>query len=278
MLLTTNDKKPVNRWLFLLTAVFSLLSCSTNNTPSEPTTAVRIITLAPHLAELAASAGALDNLVGVVAYSDFPAEVKHIQIIGDAFNLDYEAIVALNPDYLIAWKGGTPIATINKLKSLKLNLIETEITELSDIPATIELIAELTNTKDIATNNIKRFNQKLNQLKKPSQTFKTLFIQSYSKPLYTVSGKHWISEAAAICGYQNIFNDLSQISTTVSLESVIAKNPQAILNIANQIDQQWQSWPLLDAVKNKQIFTISPDYFARPSMRILNGIAQLCDS
>ena len=278
MLLTTNDKKPVKRWLFLLTAIFSLLSCSNNNTPNKPSTAVRIITLAPHLAELAASAGALDNLVGVVAYSDFPAEVKHIQVIGDAFNLDYETIVALNPDYLIAWKGGTPIATIDKLKSLKLNLIETEIKQLSDIPATIKLIAELTNTKDSATKSINLFNEKLSQLKNHSHTTKTLFIQSYSKPLYTVSGKHWISEAAAICGYQNIFNDLSQASTTVSLEAVITKNPQTILNIANETDEQWQNWPLLDAVKNKQILTISPDYFARPSMRILKGISQLCDS
>ena len=263
---------------FLLIVFTGLLSCNANNTPSDQLNKnVRIISLAPHLTELVASAGALDNLVGVVAYSDFPKEVKHIQVIGDAFNLDYETIIALNPDYLIVWKGGTPIATIDKLKSLKFNLIETEIKNLSDIPATVKLIAELTNTKDIATKNIDSFNQKLSQLKKQSHTIKTLFIQNYSKPLYTVSGKHWISEATTICGYQNIFNDLSQISTTVSLEAVITKNPQTILNIANQTDKQWQNWPLLDAVKNKRIFTISPDFFARPSMRILQGISQLCD-
>lgn len=269
-------KKPVFYWLFLYTVFLSGCNIESQPIPNS-TNKVRLITLAPHLAELVYSAGAEDSLIGVVAYSDFPEIVKSIDLVGDAFKLDYEKIITLQPDYILTWKGGTPIAVIEKLKSLKLNVIETEITRLIDIPKTIEQIAELTQTRLQASKSISTFNQALNEIKQLPHQDKSVFIETYHSPLYTVSGEHWMSQAALLCGYNNIFNDLSSISAPVTLEAVITKNPQAILNIAPQKDKQWQSWKELEAVKTQQVITIHPDYFSRPSMRILEGIKQLCE-
>ncbi len=269
-------KKPVLYWLFLLSIVVTLISCGSQSTNEVTHKKIRLITLSPHLAELVVSAGALKNLVGVVSYSDFPTEVTTIQQVGDAFKLDFETIVSLQPDYILTWKGGTPLAMLEKLKSLNLTIIETEITNLSDIPKTISQIAELTQTQKQAQKSTAAFKQKLAAIKKQKHTPKTAFIETYHQPLYTVSGKHWMSQAASLCGYSNIFNDLSQLSTTVTLESIILKNPQTIINIAKQEDNQWQKWQNLDAVKNNNIILIDPDYFSRPSMRLLQGIEELC--
>lgn len=64
--------------------------------------AKRIITLAPNLAELIFAAGAGDHLVAVVEYSNFPAQVAEIPRIGDAFRIDLERIIELEPDLVIA--------------------------------------------------------------------------------------------------------------------------------------------------------------------------------
>lgn len=272
-------KKPVLCWLFLF--ILTLVACDSNDSKTlgkQDSKPIRLITLSPHLAELVASAGALKNLVGVVSYSDFPKAVEHITHVGDAFKLDYEQIIALQPDYILTWKGGTPIAILEKLRSLNFTIIETEINALSDIPKTIDQIAQLSNTANTAKANINQFNQTLLQLQQKPHKTQSTFIETYHKPLYTVSGKHWISQAVAICGYQNIFQDLSQLSVPVTLESVISKNPQSIINIAKQKDPQWQNWQNLAAVKNQKIITIDPDFLSRPSMRILLGIEQLCDS
>lgn len=269
--------KPVLNWLFSLITILLLSACGSEQSATQ-NDKVKIITLSPHLAELVDSAGAMENLVGVVAYSDFPEEVKSIDLVGDAFKLDYEKIIALQPDYILTWKGGTPIAVVEKLQSLNLEIIETEINHLSDIPKTIAQIAEFTHTNKQANKAIETFNQSLNKIKQHTHQRKTAFIETYHQPLYTVSGKHWMSEGVALCGYDNIFHDLAQISVPVTLESVITKNPQAIINIAQQEDLQWQDWKELEAVKNDQIITIHPDYFSRPSMRILEGIKQLCSS
>lgn len=275
-MLTLSSKKPVLHWLFLLALIITLVGCGNQTTDEVVIDKVKLITLSPHLAELVVSAGALDNLVGVVSYSDFPAEITTIQKIGDAFKLDFETILMLKPDYILTWKGGTPLAILEKLKNLNFTIVETQINTLSDIPKTITQIAELTHTQEQAQTAVTEFEQKLNKIKRQKHKQLTAFIETYHQPLYTISGSHWMSQATKLCGYENIFNDLSQQSATVTLESVILKNPQTIITIAKQEDAQWQKWQNLDAVKNNNIILIDPDYFSRPSMRLLQGIEQLC--
>jgi iron complex transport system substrate-binding protein len=271
-----NKPKPTY-WLLMFLSI-NLISCDFEKPISNSHSSIRLVTLSPHLAELVYSAGAIDYLTGVVSFSDFPNQIKSIEQIGDAFKIDYEKILILNPTHILTWKDGTPVSVINKLKALNFNIIETEINKLADIPKTIKMISEITNTQDYAEKNISLFNKTIKNLKQSKYTNNSLFIETYHQPIYTVSGNHWMSEAVEICGYENVFNDLSQLSAPVTLEAVITKNPQTILTIADQEDLQWLAWKKLDAVINKQIITIHPDYFSRPSMRLLNGITQLCSS
>jgi len=271
-----NKPKPTY-WLLMFLSI-NLISCDFEKPISNSHSSIRLVTLSPHLAELVYSAGAIDYLTGVVSFSDFPNQIKSIEQIGDAFKIDYEKILILNPTHILTWKDGTPVSVINKLKALNFNIIETEINKLADIPKTIKIISEITNTQDYAEKNISLFNKTIKNLKQSKYTNNSLFIETYHQPIYTVSGNHWMSEAVEICGYENVFNDLSQLSAPVTLEAVITKNPQTILTIADKEDLQWLAWKKLDAVINKQIITIHPDYFSRPSMRLLNGITQLCSS
>ena len=78
--------------------LFCIAGCSTEADP--PASAVhhaRIATLAPHLTELVFAAGAGDKLVGVSAYSDYPAEALELPLIGDAFAVDHEQLALLKP-------------------------------------------------------------------------------------------------------------------------------------------------------------------------------------
>lgn len=273
---TDRNLKLFIKILIVFVNIIIISSCDLQKNADKNENKIRLITLSPHLAELVVSAGAIDNLVGVVSYSDFPQEVKSIQNIGDAFKVDFETILALKPDYVLSWNGGTPMAIIDKLKSLNINVLETNINALYDIPKTIKQIAEITNTFDVAELNIKLFNDTIDELKSQTIEKQSLFIETFHQPIYTVSGSHWISEAAGLCGFENIFSELNQESVSVNIEAIISKNPQAILNISKQADLQWQKWQSVSAVKNDKVYTIDPDFFSRPSMRLLKGIKQLC--
>jgi len=274
--LKNKKSKPVFYRLSLLLFISFMVSCSETSDVIDAQSNIRIIALAPHLAELAESAGALDSLVGVVSYTQLESK-KIIESVGDAFKVDYEKIISLKPDYVLVWKDGNPASVIHKLKSLGLNVLEIEIQKLADIPRTIEQIAKIAGTESIAQENIKHFHLVINKHKNQFKPQRKIFIETYHQPLYTISGMHWLSEAVSVCGYENIFKNLSQLSAPISLEAVITKKPDVILNIALQPDPQWQKWKDINAVKNNRILTISPDLMSHPNMKLLEGIEKLCE-
>ena len=71
---------------------------------TEP--ARRIVTLAPFLTELAFAAGAGDLVVGVTAFSDYPEAARSLPQLGDAYGLDLERLLDLQPDLVLAWSSG----------------------------------------------------------------------------------------------------------------------------------------------------------------------------
>jgi len=88
--------------------------------------AERIISLAPNLTELLFVAGAGDRIVGTVRYSDYPEAAKSIPRIGDSHHIDLEAVIALRPDLIVAWKSGTGVAALEKLLQLNVPLYLSE--------------------------------------------------------------------------------------------------------------------------------------------------------
>ncbi|HPQ87886.1 MAG TPA: ABC transporter substrate-binding protein [Gammaproteobacteria bacterium] len=275
-MLKNKKSKPVLYRLSLLLFISFMASCSETSDVIDTRSNVRMIALAPHLAELAESAGALDSLVGIVSYTQLESE-KIIEGVGDAFKVDYEKIISLKPDYVFVWKDGNPASVIHKLKSLGLNVLEIEIQKLADIPRTIEQIAKIAGTESIAQQNINLFHSVINKHKNQFKPQRNIFIETYHQPLYTVSGTHWLSEAAMICGYENTFSEMQPLSAPINIESVIDKNPDVILNIALKKDNQWQKWKDINAVKNNRILTISPNLMSHPNMRLLEGIEKLCE-
>ena len=70
-------------FIFLL---FVMVSCTSENSKKEESiienNSIRVITLSPHLAEMLFNLGALNTLVGVSAYTDFPEELENLPNIG----------------------------------------------------------------------------------------------------------------------------------------------------------------------------------------------------
>ena len=94
--------------------------------PGHRRPAERIVALSPHLTELAFAAGAGPKLVGVVEFSDHPAEARALPRIGDAFRLDLEALAAASPDLVLGWPSGNSPAALDRLRRLGYRVVELE--------------------------------------------------------------------------------------------------------------------------------------------------------
>lgn len=213
-------------------------------------------------------------MIGVSAYSNYPAEVNKLPKIGDAFRLDYELIKTLNPDIVFYWKDGTANQVIQQLNNMGFNLYEISINKLSDIPHAINQIAQELGTKP--TTSSEAFNQQLNQMKKPTGS-KTALIQLSAKPIYTVNGKHWMSEAISVCGLKNVFAQLEPLSAAVTLESVVLKKPEIIITTGVIQHNPLSTWQSIPAIKSRKVIALNPDTFSRPTLRLLDAIKVLCE-
>lgn len=287
------DFARLTRCVLLLTS--SMLSSVGCNDAGDPATesaenrpARRIITLAPHLAELVYTAGAGHRLVGVVEYSDFPPESRRLPRVGDAFRLDYEAIASLEPDLILGWQSGTPGAVLKRLDELGYRVVTLEPGRLRAIADHVRIIGELAGTAQAAAAAADAFERSLDALSERYRNSSALkvFYQISWQPLFTINKNHVIGEAIEICGGSNVFANVGDLSPAVSVESVLDRSPDVIIASLFDTDQQtaetelanWLAWKNIPAVRDGNLFLLDADNMVRPSTRILSGIRALCET
>lgn len=243
----------------------------------------RIVSLAPNLTEIAYAAGAGAALVGTVAYSDYPAAALELPRVGDGWRIDFERVVALRPDVVLAWSPGTPHATIERLRTLGLRVEEVPTFRLADVPAAVRRVGDLAGTRAVAEPVAAGFEAEVRRLRERYSGARTLtvFVQIDDEPLFTVNGRHVISEIVELCGGRNVFADLAQIAPQVDVEAVLARDPQVILSAdetAADPRAPWLRWRQLAAVRNDAIYALPADTVARASPRLVAGVQAVCEA
>lgn len=246
--------------------------------------AKRIISLAPHVTELVFAAGAGDRLVAVSDYSDFPEAAKQIPSIGSIFALDLERLLALKPDLIIIWGTGNAKQLAARLRDNKLLVFESEAHDYEDIASSIERIAVLAGTEQVGKTKAQEFRQRLQRLReqyslKHQEKPVTVFHQMIKSPLMTVNQDHFISKMMQLCGGQNVFAHLKEISATITTEALLLANPDMIFSGGKEntkLPTEWSQFPRLNAVKNKAIYSINGDWLHRSGPRVLDATEQLC--
>jgi ABC-type hemin transport system substrate-binding protein len=201
---------------------------------ATPSAVPRIVSLAPHVTELVYAAGAGSALVGASEFSDYPAAALNLPRVGDAFRLDYERIVSLRPDFVVAWESGTPAASTARLQALGVRVVVLSVQTLEDISTALVELGRLAGTSAVADLAADKLRQGFAELRQQysGRPAVRVFVQLDDAPLFTVTGRHLISEMVGLCGGRNVFAALPGLAPAVDLEAVIAADPELILYAA----------------------------------------------
>jgi len=259
-----------------------LLPQADGSTLVLPHAADDIVTLSPHLAELVFAAGAGSHLVATVEYSDYPEEVSTIPRVGDAFRIDVERVVSLQPGLVIAWDSGNPRQATEQIRSLGIPVWSLEIREPEAIATTLIQIGEASGRGETAQAAASRFSLRLQSLSMQyaSRPILRYFYQVAERPLFTINNDHLIARGLRLCGGANIFAEEPGLAFQVSHESVIAANPDVLfapnLEAADNPLQTWQEWPGMKAVQNGALFLLPADEISRATPRWLDAIEIAC--
>lgn len=243
--------------------------------------AQRIVSLAPHLTELAFTAGAGDRIVATVEYSNHPDAARNIPRIGDAFRVDLERLVALRPDAVLVWESGTPAPTVERIRALHLPVVSFQTQRLEHVATVLRALGRLAGTSEIAERAASDYERRIQELRDlyRDRTPVRVFIEVDDRPLYTVNGKQIMSEIVELCGGRNVFADLNELAPAIGIEAVIAANPQAIISTDDTVPDAaatWQRWRHIEAVRTGNVYTLRSDDIARATTRLTVAAESVC--
>jgi iron complex transport system substrate-binding protein len=219
--------------------------------------------------------------VGVSADSDFPPEAARLPQVATAAGLSLEGIAALHPDLVLAWKDSVRPEDIERLARFGAAVFVAQGRSLDDVPRLLRSIGALTGHDAAAAANA--YVARLSALRRDYSARPTVsaFLEIWSRPLTTVSGRHFMNEALAICGARNVFAELPGVAPAVSWEELYARDPQVIVGIGSadnerDFEARWKRHGTPAAVKAGRLVYVNPDRLQRTTARTPEGISQLC--
>lgn len=245
--------------------------------------AQRIISLAPNATELLFSAGAGDRIVATVQYSDYPPPARTLRRIGGSSAIDFERVVALEPDLIVAWASGNPERLIARLRDLGFPVYRMQSYRLEDIAHNLVRLGRLAGTESVARVESKRFLARYHALtaRYAGRPPVRVFYQVLDPQLITVNGRHVISQILRLCGGINVFASLPVLAPVIDEEAVLDADPEAI--IAGGTEKDWSTWrahwrrrTAVRAVKRGALYRIPPDLIHRDTVRLLDGAERVC--
>jgi iron complex transport system substrate-binding protein len=244
----------------------------------------RIISLAPGTTAMLYAAGAGKCLVGTIAHSDEPAEAASIKVVGDAETLDFEQLVALRPTVVVVAVDVVQRVRIDRLRALKIPVYQVHVTQLADMPESLRRLGALTDTRAEAERAAAGLDAELVQIGAKYRDRKTLRVlyQIWDQPIYTIGGKHVITDALALCGATNVFAELSTAAPAVTREAAVLRDPDLILVSAPPGEgeewlAQWRKFPALAAVRNGRLLKYNDLRIDRMGPSVIAATASLCE-
>jgi iron complex transport system substrate-binding protein len=244
----------------------------------------RIVSLAPGATEMLFAVGAGGRVVATDDVSNEPPAAQKLPKLGELANIDVERLIATKPSVVVVWPYGTSVAQIALLGRLGLPVYREEPLTLEDIAASMRRLGQLAGTTAEANRVASALQARLAALASHygrARNAPTALLEVWDKPLYTVGGRQPMSDALRVCGTRNVFDDLQQAAPAVSVEAVIARNPDIIIAAAPPGKgtawlASWRRFPMLRAVRSGRLVAFDDQRLSGLGPGAIDATAALC--
>lgn len=269
--------------VFLVLASVSVEAASDAG-EEKPRLVKRIVSLSPSITETLFALGARERVVGVTQFCDYPPEAKKKPKVGGIINPSLEAIVALKPDLVVTQKsqGLSP-----RLRELGMATLEIENANVRELIASYHTIGAAIGTANRAAKLIQQLETKIKQIEKATKKVKRVKVLMVvgRQPLYVAGSGIFINELIAVAGGKNIFSDSLAPYPQVSLEEIIARSPEVIIEMmvmakdkkSDRVPRKlgWERWGMIPAVASGRVYRVREDSFLRPGPRLPEALDRL---
>ncbi len=248
----------------------------------------RIISTAPSITEMLYALGLGDRVVGVTRLDKYPPEAQLKPKIGDFINPNIEAIAALKPDLVIILTN--PVRLGERLQALRLKTLEIDQHNLASMYESFRLTGIATGAQARAAQLTASIQSQLADISESATKFprkRAMFVIARTTGtldgIMVAGGASFVDELITAAGGDNVFHDVAAAYPQVTVEGIIARNPEVIIDLGEMsgdgvteaykrsIVALWSRLPSLAAVKQHQVFASGSDVYLVPGPRVADG-------
>lgn len=244
----------------------------------------RIISMAPSNTEILFALGAGDRLVGVDNFSDYPAAAREVPRIGDLFNPNLEAMVAAQPDLVLAIGGSKRMW--EKLAAAGVPVVVLQPANLRQVMESIQLVGRIIGADAAAAAVVGQMQQQLEvvQLRLSYTTYRPrVFFEVWHDPLMSAGPGSFMDDLIRLGGGTNLAGDAASAWPEVSLEAMVAADPEVILTTNREwaekvLAGELKAWANTTAVRRGNVIVLDANLVSRPGPRMIYGLEQVASA
>jgi len=245
----------------------------------------RIVSLSPKNTEMLFAVGAGDQTVGTTTYCNYPPAASKTEKVGgfSAKSLSLERIVSLRPDLVVS-VGELHAPIIQELERLEIPVIAFAVDTFDGLFEDLQLLGRITGHETEASSLVRKLIERVDQVKEKAQSVPaneklTAFYYVWGEPLTGAGPNSYLGEMIQICGATNIIEDTSTRFPKLTMEVLLAKNPDVIISSSNHSDlgsvknvESRPGWSGLKAVQTKRVHLLDGNLISRCSPRTVDAL------
>jgi len=244
----------------------------------------RIVSLAPNITEILFSLGLDEQIVGVSIHCNFPEKAKTKVQVGSYISLDFERVVSLKPDLIIATGAGNTRDMVERLQKLGFPTYVIFPRNFNDVVQSIRHLSQVVNREREGRELIGGMERRRKRVVELTQGLPRpkVFLQIGEAPLVTVGRKSFGDDLIRLAGGENVAGKEKEMYPRWGMEEILKRSPEVILISSMnprgdyiKVIQEWSRWKTIPAIKNGRIHLINSDLIDRPSPRIIEGLEEI---
>ena len=233
----------------------------------------RIIAFDSAAVEILFSIGEGKRIVGTHDFVSFPPETASIPKVGDAFNMNLESVIELNPDLVFVFSP-THIQNLEKA-GLKVLYIESRQSGLREISKDILMWGEIVGSASQAAAISKDFEEKTisiqNKIASQKQNFSVF--QDIGG-FWTPGNDTLMNDVFNLLNLSNIAFDINGYQQ-IGVETIVERNPDIILASDVSVYTANSNFSNLAAGTNGRIIELNDESLSIAGPRFITGVTNL---
>jgi ABC-type Fe3+-hydroxamate transport system substrate-binding protein len=221
--------------------------------------------------------GAGDRIVGRTQWCDYPPAALEIPSVGDGMPPNVEAVVGRKPDLVVLYNSGPNVIAAKQLERIGIRTVLLDLNRLEDLGPATRILGRLTGLEQRAESLAAALDS-LPRRPPPTSRTSIVFIVWDNPPIIIGHGSY-LDQLAAQAGARNVFGDITAPSAQVSLETIVARDPQWIAVLSDSgappAFARRREWRAIPAVREGHFLLLPGSLFGRPGPRSGEAIKQL---